>query len=185
MLVQRIFLASSCICSSSTSPTPIPICFDANGLSSPCSRGDQSRPQQLPHTSPRVSFMGDPIFPDERESHITLLSSRFLLRSQLLGFGSQVDSKHFKTRRRNNSFFPAAFLKLLLSSRYLQEVSALLFPSFPPSVFDSFRPFFLYLSFQLLQNFFCHLSTNSLFLLSHKSCDVRRKHPSISEAGKF
>ena len=53
------------------------------------------------------------LFPDKRESHLALLSSRPFFRFQLLGSRSQVYSKRFDTRRHNHSFL-AAFLTPLL-----------------------------------------------------------------------
>ena len=53
---------------------------------------------------------GRSYFPDKRESHLALLSSRPFFRFQLLGSRSQVYSKRFDTRRHNHSFFLAAFL---------------------------------------------------------------------------
>ena len=60
---------------------------------------DQTRPQQVPHTSPHVKFLEDPIFLDKGEFHITLLSFRL----QLHGSRSQVHFKRYNTSRQYNS----------------------------------------------------------------------------------
>ena len=67
----RILLACCC----HLPPQFQPFCWrDANGLSSPCTRKDRTRPQQLPPSSPHVTVPEDPIVP-EAKSHIALPSS--------------------------------------------------------------------------------------------------------------
>ena len=78
--------------------------------------GDQSRPQQLPHTSPHVNFLKDPIFRNKRGSHITLLPSRLLFCSQLLRSCPQVHSIGFNAGCKAHSIPSAAFLKLLFQT---------------------------------------------------------------------
>ena len=134
---------------------------DTHSLSSPHSRRDQTCPQQLPHTSRHVVFQEVPFFFDKRESHITRLSSRHLLRPQLLGFRSQVHSRRFHTRRQNNSFFLAAFLTSLLQTCAGGDCLAL---SFFPSVSDrQLQVLLLYPFFKFIKTISA-ISTNSLFL---------------------
>ena len=54
-----------------------------------------TRSQQLLDTHLHVALLESFILLDKRESHFALLSSRLFFRSQVLDFGSQVDSKRF------------------------------------------------------------------------------------------
>ena len=61
--------------------------------------------------------MEDQIFPDKRESHITLLPSRRLSRHPTAWFSSSGSPpQRFNIRRQDNSFFLAAFLQPLLQT---------------------------------------------------------------------
>ena len=61
------------------------------GLSSPRSLSEQTRPQQLPPSSPHVIVLGDPILPDERKPYIALFPRLFPLRCFVLVLLSTPD----------------------------------------------------------------------------------------------
>ena len=171
--VRNRFLHPCCCCHLPSQFQPFCGC-DAHGLSSPRSRGDQARHQQLPHISPHVIFLQDPMFPDERESHITPLPSRLLLRPYLLGSQSQVHSQRFNTRLQYNSYSIAPLLKPLL--QILTRCDRLALAFFSSFIDRRLQTLFLNLSFSMFSKGICHFHQ---FLVSpiHEGCDVIHKNP--------
>ena len=113
-----------------------------------------NRPQQFRHTSPHVIFLKDPIFPEKRESHITLLSSRLLSAASCSVFVlTSTPSVSTLVAKTTPSF--GACLKPLLQISAGSDCFAL---SFWSSLRDrQLQALLLYFSLQLLQSRLCHL----------------------------
>ena len=69
-----------------------------------------TNPVRINILTPIFIFNERAVFPDKRESDITLFPSRRLLRLQMIGHRAQINSQGSHTRCRNNSFL-ASFLK--------------------------------------------------------------------------
>ena len=108
-------------------------------LQARCPRPVLSMLSEEPHPSSTTSslhfkyvFFENPISLYKRKYHIALLSSRLLLRSQLLGPRSQVHFQRFLTHCKNNSVL-AASLKHRFQTLAGRDC---VFPSFPPSMIE-------------------------------------------------